>query len=153
MEKNTYMLSKFFMKSVGTWVSHRSYYYANNRKVVSSVTEFTWEQLDIETFKVYWDNKIQNSKGVLTCHFDNEFIIKRDAGYFTKEPTNSLVILCSDSVLKTETIYNNIKFVETIEFLTSTVRIRKTLATKFNEATQEYNKLFLVGNYIEYKQV
>lgn len=147
------MLSKFFRKSVGTWVSHRSYYYDNNKKIVSSVTKFTWDELDIKTFKVCWDNKIQNSKGVLTCYFEDDFTIKRDAGYFTKEPTNSLVLLCSDSLLKTETIYNNIKFIETIEFLTNTVRIRKTLATKCNKATQEYNELFLVGNYIEYKEV
>ena len=152
MEKTIYMLYKFFKKSVGDWISHRSYFYPNKKEVINSVTEFTWEEINSKSFTVSWNNVIQNSKGSFGFHFENDFEIKRSAGYFTSNATKSSVILSSERFLKTETIYNNMKFVETIEFVNDKTRVRRTVAHKYNKLSEKFDLLFLIGNYIEYKK-
>ena len=144
------MLSRFFHKSLGDWVSYRSYYYALKKNVVNSVTNFTWKE-ENGIYAVEWNNSIQNSTGRIVCKIEDDFTIYRDSGYFTKNPTESKVVSCSSTFLKTVTVYNDTEFTESIEFISDTERVRRTIAKKLDSSTGEYSKLFLVGNYIEHK--
>lgn len=138
-------LEKFFQRSLGTWTSHRSYFYANKKEVINSITNFEWSQ-NKEQYCVSWDNKEQNSQGSISFVLEGDSCIQRDKGYFTNNNTSSKVLYVSESKLKTLTIYNGMSFVETIEFISDDVRVRRTIATK-----EKTNKVFLIGNYIEYR--
>ena len=151
------MLSKFFNRSLGEWTSHRSYYYVKKDKLVNSTTNFKWKFVDSQedevgsttAYIVNWDNKVQNSKGEMLIYFDaSTNTLFRDSGYFTKNATESKIIVCTENILKTKTEYNNMIFVETIEFLTDILRVRRTVAYTI----KENNSIFLIGNYIEHKQ-
>ena len=148
------MLYNFFNRSLGTWTSHRSYYYVNKEELINSTTEFIWKlndfdpELNFVKYSVSWNNEIQNSQGNITCYFEKDGqVIYRNAGYFTSKSTESKVVVCSDDILKTITEYNNMRFVETIEFLTDILRVRRTVAYSMKD-----NTIFLIGNYIEYKK-
>lgn len=147
------MLSNFFNKSVGNWISHRSYYYVKKDELINSTTEFKWSNItniknDFLSFEVSWNNEKQKSVGKILCHFkENDVVIYRDSGYFTANATESKVIICSDSILKTITEYNNMRFVETIEFLTDVLRVRRTVAYSLKDES-----IFLIGNYVEHKK-
>lgn len=148
MEKIVYMsseLEKFFQRSLGSWRSHRSYFYANKKEVIHSTTNFIWSPHK-DGYEVSWDNKEQNSKGSLICSFYSDNCIYRNRGYFTADRTSSEVLSVSDYNLKTLTRYNSMSFVESIEFLSNELRVRRTIARK-----EKTGKVFLVGNYVEYK--
>lgn len=143
-------LTRFFDNSLGVWESHRSYFYAGSKeRIEDSITVFEWEKED-GIYKVKWHNSKLNTEGSMRIHLVDNFRLHRDQGYFTKDPTISLIQSSSCDFLRTITIYNNCQFDERIEFITERLRLRRTIAYKINK-DGGLGDVFLVGNYIEKK--
>lgn len=142
------MLSRFLDRSLGKWISHRSYFYTKPKKCISSITEFEWTKTEEGLYIVNWHNKVQKSEGQMSLHpsEDNKKLI-RNSGYFTDKATESVVKIQTLDLFKTKTVYDGNEFTETITFLNNNLRVRQTIARKIKD-----DEVFLIGNYTEYKK-
>lgn len=121
-------LLKFFNKSVGVWESHRTYMYPASNRIESVVTNFEWINPSERVYEVNWSSL--KGEGNMVLNIISDSIIERNVGYFTTKPTISKVLTSNENCLVTETVYNNTIFVETIEFITTKHRTRRTIAYK-----------------------
>lgn len=121
-------LLKFFNKSVGVWESHRTYMYPNSNRIKSVVTNFEWINPSERVYEVNWASL--EGEGNMVLNIISDSIIERNVGYFTAKPTISKVLTSNENCLVTETVYNNTIFVETIDFITTKHRTRRTIAYK-----------------------
>lgn len=160
-------LETFFNDISGNWVSERTYYYLKlqsykriksfiKREYLESNNELLEEckktvtDIDFGYFIDFCsfndkDEKENSGKFIFGIK-DN--IIYRSRGYFTEEPTKSILTIVEKRNIKTNTSYNNSLFVESIEIIDLNKEVnnisRQTIASK--------NKnVYLIGQYYEYR--
>ncbi len=142
------IVKEFFENTLGKWESHRTYMYPSNNKIVTVVTCFEWVKLKEDQFKVNWNSS--SGEGVMIITLSNDDYFTRDVGYFTNEPTSSMIIKVSPFNLSTSTSYNNSTYEETIEFLDLNHRARRTIGYKADNKNLK-GKVTLSGSYQEFK--
>lgn len=141
---NNTILNDFFIKSLGTWESHRTYMYSNG-KCNYSTTVFNWNyKKEEEMFLVNWENELLNSKGTMGIKVISNNLIHRTNGYFTKNPTESSVKKINEECLRTITSYGGNTYDEKIIFINKDRRIRRTIGTSNIDST-----VMLIGTYVE----
>ena len=112
------VIQDWFNRRIGKWTSQRRYLFDLQKKEpVNLTTEFTFEAC-IEPdsswdYEVTWSGKTEGVMGLKLM--GNE--LHRSVGYFTSEPTISIVSMIDADTLLTSTCYNGQRFREEIRFL------------------------------------
>jgi hypothetical protein len=133
--------SNWFSRCTGSWVSHRRYLTLPARKDDSYKTEFT-VKADGNNVSISWDGDA--SAGTMNMTIEED-MLKRDIGYFSKDPTDSRMEQIDDDTVVFHSEYDGMKFREEIRLLDNdNHRLRQTVGYK-------KGKPFLVGQYFEEK--
>ncbi len=142
----------WFDRCAGDWRSDRRYLYFHGRpdlviagvetgpcepKVVNLVTHFSVERTE-GGHRVTWTGQ---SSGVMNLTIDGDRL-RRDIGYFTDEPTTSLMTLLDEDTIVFRTSYGGVDYREEIRFLGDDLRLRQTVGMKGD-------RLVLSGQYTE----
>ena len=137
-------LNTFLDRCQGQWNSDRRYFYPNtaNREPEQFVVELDIKKSADGQFSIEWHNHLGDH------HL--EFQVRglellRSRGYATAKPTTSKVVAVTESSMTTETCYPSAlgsKFVESIVFLSDSLRVRQTVSYK--DGT-----IYLIGQYLE----
>lgn len=142
------LVDKFFENTLGRWESHRTYMYPKTNKIKTLVTYFEWTNPSDNIFKVNWNSS--EGEGSMNIILENDEFFKRDIGYFTNDNTVSYILDIHPLYLNTRTSYNNMIFEETIEFLDSNHRTRRTIGYKSKDLINK-ETVILSGSYQEFK--
>ena len=143
------ILQDWFNRRTGRWTSSRRYLFdlgkKDSLKPVNLTTEFTFgactEPDDQWDYEVIWTGQTEGTMRLKLL--GNE--LHRSIGYFTSEPTVSLVSMIDADTLLTSTSYDGQRFREEIRFLhEDKLCLRQTVG--FNQETHEPT---LVGQYSE----
>jgi len=135
---------EWFRRTVGQWTSERRYIFnLKTKKPTNLTTEFSIQPItegDYD-FQVIWTGQ---TNGAMCLKLSgNE--LHRDIGYFTSEPTTSLLELIDPDTLLMHTAYDGCRFREEIRLLEcDNIRLRQTIGHDL-----ETNKVILVGQYFE----
>ena len=147
------MIHKFLEQCLGEWESFRTYIYPNN-KVLSVQSTMIIEELAENKVQISWKSFRLNtleeySKGIMILEFDlNDNKIYRDKGYFTLQPTTSNILDLQNDYLKTQSKYDDKKYIEEINIY----NIGKDLyRRRFTRAYDSSGNNMLVGSYLERK--
>lgn len=135
-------------RSTGSWTSQRRYLFGLKRKEpINVVTEFSIAALTEgeHDFQVTWEGQ---TSGVMNLKLlGNE--LHRDIGYYTDEPTVSLLQMIDSDTLVMSTTYGGRTFREEIRFLDDDkLRLRQTVG--WDAMTGE---CLIVGQYFEQRLV
>ena len=135
---------EWFRRTTGRWTSERRYLLnLKTRKPTSLITEFTisactegeWD------FIVEWKGKTEGAMNLKLL--GNE--LNRDVGYYTSEPTTSLIEAVDSDTIVLSTEYSGMFFREEIRLLNNdSLRLRQTIG--YDKRTGEVR---LVGQYFE----
>lgn len=142
------LVQKFFENTLGRWESHRTYMYPSSNKIKTLVTYFEWVNPKNNTYKVTWESV--EGQGSMNILLSDDKCFKRDIGYFTDQNTTSIILNVHPLNLTTSTSYNNMIFEETIEFLDSEHRTRRTIGYK-QSANNIKDRVILSGSYQEFR--
>ena len=134
----------WFKRSVGTWTSQRRYIFdMASMKPTTLTTDFTIAPHHDGEFdyEVSWTGK---TNGLMNLKLmGNE--LHRDIGYFTDEPTVSLLEMIDPDTLVMHTSYDGMTFREEIRYLyNDTVRLRQTTGVRDIDGQPN-----IVGQYYE----
>lgn len=142
------LVKEFFDNTLGSWQSHRTYMYPATNKIKSLVTYFSWSNPEDNCYKVNWES--DENMGSMYIILSSDYSFKRNIGYFTKEATTSNILNVDSLNLTTSTSYNNMVFEETIQFIDTNHRTRRTIGYKLNKNNLK-DKVILSGSYQELK--
>lgn len=138
----------WFKRSEGQWVSNRRYYYESSGKnqLVKSDLAVQLSESESKEFKVklIWDSTGDvSSQGEMLCEFDSDsYILHRNIGYMTSDPTESHVTMLDEDTILFKTEYDGMVFREEIRLIDEDIRLRQTLGWK-------NNTVMLAGQYYE----
>ena len=130
----------------GLWISDRRYlYYGRNgdkveAKAINLTTEFSVERHQYGTYAVTWSGQTSGTM-VLTLEDD---VLHRDIGYFSKEPTDSLLERIDHDTVVFRTTYGGQTFREEVRYVEPDLRLRQTVG--WDETSE---RLLLAGQYVE----
>ena len=97
-------------------------------------------RLEYGNFAVSWTGQT-SGRMVLTLEND---VLHRDIGYFSNEPTDSLLERVDDDTVAFRTTYGGNTYREEVRYLGADLRLRQTVGWK--EGTDE---MVLAGQYVE----
>tara|TARA_R110002012_G_scaffold45506_2_gene120899 strand:+ start:1747 stop:2184 length:438 start_codon:yes stop_codon:yes gene_type:complete len=131
---------KWFSRSEGSWVSHRRYLYGPKRQVDNLVTNFNIKRTGEKQFQLTWDS--DRNEGEMNFWLEGN-LLKRDSGYYTSQPTNSIMHQIDEDTIVFQTSYGGVDYREEIRYLNGDkARLRQTVGT-------EGDKIKIVGQYYE----
>lgn len=137
---------EWFRRTAGRWTSARRYLYnLKTKKPTNLTTEFTIGAcIDGEwDFSVEWSGQTSGTMNLKLL--GNE--LHRDIGYFTADPTVSIVSSVDSDTIVLSTSYSGMNFREEIRLLDSdNLRLRQTVG--WNEETGEIS---IIGQYSEFR--
>jgi len=132
--------TEWFARSDGKWKSSRRYLIGAKRKTDTYNTSFevTTEENRV---RISWEG--DKSSGVMNLVLEGN-VAKRDIGYFTSAPTDSVMSMIDHDTVVLETSYDGTHYREEIRYLfDDSVRLRQTIATRDN------GDITIVGQYFE----
>ena len=139
---NQHEFSLWLDRSVGgDWVSDRRYlYYAPGKepKVVNLTTNFTVGKIAPAVYEVNWTGQ---TNGKMQLELAGN-VLHRDIGYFTSDPTDSLLEMVDPDTVVFHTSYGGVTYREEVRFLGDNLRLRQTVGRKDGE-------LVIAGQYVE----
>ena len=120
--------NRWFERCVGSWESHRRYLYGANLAVDNLVTSFSIDKNDDNKYKLSWSS--DRNTGEMNFELvDNE--CRRDIGYYTQDPTTSIMTIIDDDTICFNTSYGGIDYREEIRLLDGDkLRLRQTIGFK-----------------------
>lgn len=135
---------QWFHRCIGDWTSQRRYIYnMKTKKPTNLTTDFTILESNIDEwdYTVMWKGQ---TKGTMHLKIEGDQL-HRSIGYFTEEPTSSLLHKVDHDTVAFYTKYNGMRFREEIRLCHSdNLRLRQTVG--YNLKTGEPT---LVGQYFE----
>ena len=135
---------QWFHRCIGDWTSQRRYIYnMKTKKPTNLTTDFTILESNIEEwdYTVIWAGQ---TKGTMHLKVEGDQL-NRSVGYFTDEPTSSLLHKVDHDTVALYTKYNGMRFREEIRLCHSdNLRLRQAIG--YNLKTGEPT---LVGQYFE----
>ena len=135
---------QWFGRTVGDWTSQRRYIFnLKTKKPTNLTTDFTILESSIDEwdYTVTW---VGQTKGTMHLKLEDGQL-HRSVGYFTEEPTSSLLHKVDQDTIALYTKYDGMRFREEIRLLHSdNLRLRQTIG--YNLKTGEPT---LVGQYTE----
>jgi len=135
---------QWFHRCIGDWTSQRRYIYnMKTKKPINLTTDFTILECNIDEwdYTVMWKGQ---TKGTMHLKLEDGQL-HRSVGYFTEEPTSSLLHKVDQDTIALYTKYDGMRFREEIRLLNSdNLRLRQTIG--YNLKTGEPT---LVGQYFE----
>ena len=140
-------LHNWFARTTGKWVSERRYIFnMETLKPTNLTTTFTiGAATDGQNdYVVTWDGQTQGTMNLTLSGRE----LHRDIGYYTSEPTVSLLSMVDDDTLVMITTYDGMTFREEIRMLyNDTVRLRQTIGRALED-----NSVRIVGQYYETRE-
>ena len=134
----------WFDRTCGTWISERRYIFnMKTKKPTNLTTDFSILESNVEEwdYSVIWTGQ---TKGTMYLKVDGDQL-HRNIGYFTDEPTSSLLHKVDYDTVAFYTKYDGMRFREEIRLLHSdNLRLRQTVGFKI-----ETGELTLCGQYLE----
>ncbi len=130
----------------GLWISDRRYlYYGKNGgktdvKSIELQTEFSVARAHYGSYAVTWDGRTSGTM-VLTLEDD---VLHRDIGYFSNEPTDSLLERVDHDTVVFRTTYGGSTYREEVRYVEDDLRLRQTVG--WDEVS---GRLQLAGQYVE----
>ena len=136
--------NEWFDRCVGDWTSQRRYIFnMKTKKPTNLTTDFSI----LESDKTDWDYSVVwtgQTKGTMYLKLEGEYL-HRDVGYFTDEPTSSLLHRVDHDTIAFYIKYDGMRFREEIRFChNDNLRLRQTVGFKI-----ETGELTLCGQYLE----
>lgn len=134
--------AEWFDRRVGDWKSQRRYLYVQADKVKQIDTTFSVTAAG-DSYVISWDSGDQGEGEMVVTPVGNE--LYRDSGYFSDEPTTSVLRYVDEDTIVMQTCYDGNEFREEIRLLyNDTVALRQTIGSRNGKVT-------LVGQYVEFK--
>ena len=137
---------QWFDRCIGDWTSQRRYIYSmRTKKPVNLTTDFTILESNIGEwdYTVMWKGQ---TKGTMHLLISGDQL-HRSVGYFTEEPTSSLLHRVDYDTIAFYTKYDGMRFREEIRLCSSdNLRLRQTIG--YNLKTGEPS---LLGQYGEWR--
>ena len=135
---------EWFRRTTGRWTSQRRYIFnMETKKATNLTTEFTIGAcIDGEwDFTVEWSGQTSGTMNLKLL--SNE--LHRDVGYYTKDPTTSVISAVDPDTIVLSTNYSGMNFREEIRLLNEDkLRLRQTVG--YDDRTGEVR---IVGQYFE----
>lgn len=128
----------------GIWTSERRYLYFRHPKPprnVNLVTTFTAETIAPQVWAVTWEGQ---TNGRMQLELAGN-VLHRDIGYFTADPTDSLLHRIDDDTVVFETAYGGVSYREEIRYLGDDHRLRQTVGRN------EDREWVIAGQYVEWR--
>ena len=142
---NQHTFGLWLDRSLGNpWVSDRRYLYFKPGKDPHSVeltTRFGVEKIAPDVWEVTWTGQ---TNGKMQLELEGN-VLHRDIGYFTSEPTDSVLEMVDEDTVVFRTSYGGVDYREEVRFLGDDLRLRQTVGHKEGE-------LFLAGQYVERRE-
>ena len=137
-------LHEWFRRTTGRWTSQRRYIFnMETKKATNLTTEFTIGAcIDGEwDFTVEWSGKTSGTMNMKLL--GNE--LHRDVGYYTADPTTSVISTIDSDTIVLSTTYSGMNFREEIRLLNNDrLRLRQTIG--YDQRTGEVR---IAGQYYE----
>jgi len=134
----------WFDRCIGDWTSQRRYIFnMKTKKPTNLTTDFSILESNVEEwdYSVIWTGQ---TKGTMYLKIEDDQL-HRNIGYFTDEPTSSLLYKVDYDTVAFYTKYDGMRFREEIRLLHSdNLRLRQTVGFKI-----ETGELTLCGQYLE----
>jgi hypothetical protein len=130
--------SKWFERSVGSWVSHRRYLYGPKHTVDNLSVNFSLEKVDENIFTLSWSS--ERNEGTM------DFILRgnechRSRSYYHEDGNVTMMSWVDEDTVVFETSYDGTDFREEIRLIDG-CRLRQTVGRK-------KGSIVLVGQYFE----
>lgn len=138
--------NQWFDRCLGNWTSQRRYIFnMKSKKPTNLTTDFSI----LESDKTDWDYSVVwtgQTKGTMYLKLDDDQL-HRNVGYFTDEPTSSLLHRVDYDTVAFYTKYDGMRFREEIRLLHGdNLRLRQTVGFKI-----ETGEPTLCGQYLEFR--
>lgn len=135
---------EWFARSEGSWASHRRYLYGPKRTPDNLITYFDIKRTGEKQFQLLW--RSDRNEGEMNFFLEGN-LLRRDTGYYTDEPTNSIMHQIDDDTIVFQTSYGGMDYREEVRYLFGDkVRLRQTVGT-------EGDKIKIIGQYYEERSV
>ena len=136
----------WFDRCVGSWESHRRYLMGPKKSLDNLITNFEIVELSDDEWSVIWSS--DRNEGEMGIILDEEQgVVRRSRNYFDNgEGTVTRLERIDEDTVVFYSSYGGADYREEIRFLGDDFRLRQTVGYK--EGT---NKIFVVGQYAEYK--
>ena len=125
----------------GEWISDRRYLYysgANEPKAINLTTHFTVGKVAPLVYEINWDGQ---TSGRMQLELVGD-VLHRDIGYFTEDPTDSILEMVDEDTVVFRTAYDGVTYREEVRFIGDNLRLRQTIGRKDGE-------LVIAGQYVE----
>ena len=133
----------WFNRRVGQWTSQRRYLYIGAKTTVKQVDTAFEVAAKGDSYVISWDSGEDGEGEMAVTPVGNELF--RDSGYFSDEPTTSVLQYVDDDTIVMTTRYGGGEYREEIRLLyNDTVALRQTVGRRGD-------KIVLVGQYFERK--
>ena len=105
--------TRFLRRRCGSWTSQRRYLFFPKMEPVNLVTNFEFEELDINAFQVTWKGQ---TSGEMLLSFDaDQMLLRRSRDYFSPNTANSseVEVIDADCIVM-RTSYDGLAFREEV---------------------------------------